>query len=105
MPPTFYAAGVNYPTHFRTAAEKAGKPVTYPKQIDIGYRAVNALIGPGEAIVVPKDSSGKVQFEGEIVVVIGKRDLTDPQTLRDAEEAVRRINQRARLLSPDWRMR
>ena len=31
VPPTFYAAGVNYPTHFRTAAEKAGKPITYPK--------------------------------------------------------------------------
>jgi 2-keto-4-pentenoate hydratase/2-oxohepta-3-ene-1,7-dioic acid hydratase in catechol pathway len=73
VPPTFYAAGVNYPTHFRTAAEKAGKPITYPKQIDIGYRANNALIGQGEAIVVPKDSSGKVQFEGEIVVVIGKK--------------------------------
>ena len=73
VPPTFYAAGVNYPTHFRTAAEKAGTPVTYPKHIDIGYRAVNALIGNNEAIVVPRDSSGKVQFEGEIVVIIGKR--------------------------------
>ena len=73
VPPTFYAAGVNYPTHFRTAAEKAGKPITYPKQIDIGYRAVNALTGQGDPIVVPKDSSGKVQFEGEIVVIIGKR--------------------------------
>lgn len=73
VPPTFYAAGVNYPTHFRTAAEKAGKPITHPKQIDIGYRANNALIAQGEAIVVPRDSSGKVQFEGEIVAVIGRK--------------------------------
>lgn len=72
IPPTFYAAGVNYPTHFRSAAEKAGKPVEYPKQIDIGYRAVNALIADGEPIVIPRDSAGKVQFEGEIVVVIGR---------------------------------
>lgn len=73
VPPTFYAAGVNYPTHFRTAAEKAGKPITYPKQIDIGYRANNALVGHGDAIVIPRDSSGKVQFEGEIVAVIGRK--------------------------------
>ena len=71
--PTFYAAGANYPSHFRTAAEKAGKPLVYPAQIDIGYRAVNALVGTDDPIVVPQDSSGKLQFEGELVVVIGKR--------------------------------
>lgn len=83
VPPTFYAAGVNYPTHFRTAAEKAGKPIVYPAQIDIGYRAANALTGPGDPVVVPADSSGKVQFEGEIVAVIGRRakHLSEDQAL------------------------
>ncbi len=83
IPPTFYAAGVNYPTHFRTAAAKAGKPLEYPKQQDIGYRAVNALIGDGDAIVVPRDCSGKVQFEGELVVVIGReaKHLTEENAL------------------------
>jgi 2-keto-4-pentenoate hydratase/2-oxohepta-3-ene-1,7-dioic acid hydratase in catechol pathway len=39
----------------------------------VNYRASNALIGAGEAIVIPADSSGRVAFEGELVVVIGRR--------------------------------
>ena len=69
VPPTFYAQGVNYRAHFRTHA----KPGAMPTQSHIGYRAVNALIGHEEAIVVPKDSAGKLQFEGELVAVIGRR--------------------------------
>ena len=73
VPPTFYAAGLNYATHRRKAAERSGQPVVLPKQQDIGYRANNALISPGEAIVIPKDCGGKLQYEGELVVVIGKQ--------------------------------
>jgi 2-keto-4-pentenoate hydratase/2-oxohepta-3-ene-1,7-dioic acid hydratase in catechol pathway len=72
MPPTFYAAGVNYMQHVLNAVA-AGLPVSPPKKADIGYRATNALIGHDEAIVVPTDSSGKIVFEGELVVVIGKK--------------------------------
>ena len=72
IPPTFYAAGINYRQHVRNAAAR-GLPVEEPKQADIGYRAVNALIGADTPIVVPADSSGKVQFEGELAVVIGRR--------------------------------
>jgi 2-keto-4-pentenoate hydratase/2-oxohepta-3-ene-1,7-dioic acid hydratase in catechol pathway len=72
IPPTFYAAGVNYLRHVRNAAA-AGLHVQVPKQADIGYRAVNALIGNDAPIVVPADSSGKVQFEGELAVVIGRK--------------------------------
>ena len=71
IPPTFYAAGINYEQHVRNAAAR-GLPVQVPKQADIGYRAVNALVGDGAPIVIPADSSGKVQFEGELVVVIGR---------------------------------
>jgi 2-keto-4-pentenoate hydratase/2-oxohepta-3-ene-1,7-dioic acid hydratase in catechol pathway len=71
IPPTFYAAGINYLQHVRNAAAK-GLPVQVPKQADIGYRAVNALVGNDAPIVIPTDSSGKVQFEGELVVVIGR---------------------------------
>ncbi len=67
IPPTFYAAGMNYMTHCRKHPE-----VPVPAQADIGYRAVNALTGHGDPIVVPKASSGKLQFEGELVVVIGR---------------------------------
>jgi 2-keto-4-pentenoate hydratase/2-oxohepta-3-ene-1,7-dioic acid hydratase in catechol pathway len=72
VPVTFYAAGVNYPTHFKKVAAREGKPVDLPKQSHIGYRAANALIAHGEAIVVPRDSSGKLQYEGELVAVIGR---------------------------------
>ena len=73
VPPTFYAAGVNYRRHLMSAAQKRGEPYQAPTQLNIGYRAVNALIGNGEAILIPHDSSGKVQFEGELVAVIGRR--------------------------------
>lgn len=72
IPPTFYAAGVNYRKHLRSAFARRGEAYQAPKMLHVGYRAVNALIGPGEAIVIPADSSGSVQFEGELVVVIGK---------------------------------
>ncbi|MEO6749335.1 MAG: fumarylacetoacetate hydrolase family protein, partial [Casimicrobiaceae bacterium] len=71
VPPTFYAAGINYLQHVHNAAAR-GHPVAVPKQANIGYRAANALIGADAAIVIPQDSSGKVQFEGELVVVIGR---------------------------------
>ena len=82
IPPTFYAAGINYLQHVRNAAAR-GLPVQVPKQADIGYRAVNALIGSDTPIVVPADSSGKVQFEGELAVVIGReaRNLSETDAL------------------------
>jgi 2-keto-4-pentenoate hydratase/2-oxohepta-3-ene-1,7-dioic acid hydratase in catechol pathway len=73
IPPTFYAAGINYSKHIKEAAALLGKTVDIPRKPDIGYRAVNALIGEGEAIVIPKTSSGKIQYEGELVAVIGKK--------------------------------
>jgi len=72
IPPTFYAAGVNYRKHLMSAAAKRGEPYVPPVQSHIGYRAVNALIGDGTPIVIPRDSSGRVQFEGELVAVIGR---------------------------------
>ena len=43
-----------------------------PKKADIGYRAINALIPHEEPIIIPKDATDLVQYEGELVVVIGK---------------------------------
>ena len=71
-PPTFYAAGLNYADHVREAAEKLGLKVALPPNADAGYRANNALIAHGEAIVIPKDATDQVQYEGELVVVIGR---------------------------------
>ena len=73
VPPTFYAAGLNYAEHVREAAEKIGQKPNLPTQADIGYRANNALIAHGEAIVIPKDATDQVQYEGELVAVIGRK--------------------------------
>jgi 2-keto-4-pentenoate hydratase/2-oxohepta-3-ene-1,7-dioic acid hydratase in catechol pathway len=73
IPPTFYAAGLNYSKHLTEAAELLGQTINLPSKPDIGYRAINALIGDGEPIVIPKNSSGKIQYEGELAVVIGKK--------------------------------
>jgi 2-keto-4-pentenoate hydratase/2-oxohepta-3-ene-1,7-dioic acid hydratase in catechol pathway len=73
IPPTFYAAGHNYSKHTKEAAELLGQTIHLPTKPDIGYRAVNALIGDGDPIVIPRGSSGKIQYEGELAVVIGKK--------------------------------
>jgi 2-keto-4-pentenoate hydratase/2-oxohepta-3-ene-1,7-dioic acid hydratase in catechol pathway len=72
VPPTFYCVGLNYAAHIREAAAKLGLPPDLPKRPDVGYRAVNALIAHGEPVVIPADAT-KVQYEGELAVVIGKR--------------------------------
>jgi 2-keto-4-pentenoate hydratase/2-oxohepta-3-ene-1,7-dioic acid hydratase in catechol pathway len=73
VPPTFYAAGLNYAEHVREVAEKVGQKPNLPPQADIGYRANNALIAHDEPIVIPKDATDQVQYEGELVAVIGRR--------------------------------
>ncbi|HEV8142997.1 MAG TPA: fumarylacetoacetate hydrolase family protein [Methylomirabilota bacterium] len=73
IPPTFYAAGVNYREHVTEMAQRHGVKPEFPPQADVGYRANNALIATEEPIVIPKDATDQVQYEGELVVVIGKR--------------------------------
>lgn len=73
IPPTFYAAGVNYREHVTEMAHRRGVKPEFPPQADVGYRANNALIPTGEAIVIPKDATELVQYEGELVAVIGKQ--------------------------------
>ncbi len=73
IPRTFYAAGINYEAHVREAAELLGVEPNLPEKPDIGYRANNAIIAHGEPIVVPADATERVNYEGELVVVIGKQ--------------------------------
>ncbi len=73
IPPTFYAAGVNYRAHVTEMAHRRGAKPEFPPQADVGYRASNALVAPEEPIVIPPDATDQVQYEGELVVVIGKR--------------------------------
>ena len=69
---TFYAAGLNYRAHIEWAVSRGGAHKV-PAQADIGYRTTNALICSGENIVIPGDSAGSVEFEGELVAVIGEK--------------------------------
>jgi 2-keto-4-pentenoate hydratase/2-oxohepta-3-ene-1,7-dioic acid hydratase in catechol pathway len=82
IPRTFYAAGLNYVKHIREYAEKIGAPIAEPPYADIGYRAVNALIAHDEAVVIPSDAK-QVEYEGELVLVIGKkaRNLSEAEAL------------------------
>lgn len=83
VPRTFYAAGLNYPEHVTAAAKKLGREPELPPYADIGYRANNALIAHGESIVIPKDAGELVQYEAELVAVIGKqaKHLTEKDAL------------------------
>ena len=73
IPPTFYAAGINYPEHVTWAAQQVGTQPNIPKKADVGYRAINALIAHEDDIVMPKGCSEEFQYEGELVAVIGKK--------------------------------
>lgn len=72
VPRTFYAAGLNYVRHIHEHAAKTGTPVNVPAQADIGYRAVNALVAHDEDVVIPADAK-QIEYEGEVVVVIGRK--------------------------------
>jgi 2-keto-4-pentenoate hydratase/2-oxohepta-3-ene-1,7-dioic acid hydratase in catechol pathway len=67
----FYAAGINYRAHIEWANSRGGN-YKAPAQADVGYRSPNALIASGEDIVLPPDA-GAVEFEGELVAVIGRK--------------------------------
>lgn len=73
IPPTFYCVGLNYADHIIVAAQKLGIAAQIPERPDVGYRAVNALIAHDQDVVIPRDAGDKVQYEGELAVVIGKR--------------------------------
>jgi 2-keto-4-pentenoate hydratase/2-oxohepta-3-ene-1,7-dioic acid hydratase in catechol pathway len=83
VPPNFYAVGLNYRAHIEWAAQRHQMPVKVPSQADVGYRSVNALVPTGSEIVIPGDSPGPVEFEGELVAVVGRtaRHLSEDEAL------------------------
>lgn len=82
-PTNFYAVGVNYAAHVEWARSRHKMQIAIPKQADIGYRSPNALIATNEVIVIPSDSPGPVEYEGELVAVVGKkaRHLSEDEAL------------------------
>jgi 2-keto-4-pentenoate hydratase/2-oxohepta-3-ene-1,7-dioic acid hydratase in catechol pathway len=67
LPPTeprsIVCVGLNYASHLN------GRPI--PKPPTLFHKPLSSIAGPGDAIVLPIDA-GRVDPEGEIVIVIGK---------------------------------
>jgi 2-keto-4-pentenoate hydratase/2-oxohepta-3-ene-1,7-dioic acid hydratase in catechol pathway len=73
-PTTVYAAALNYLDHDAGMAKLMGvEKLVAPKAPYVNYRTNNALIAHDEPIVIPPDASEETQYEGELVVVIGKK--------------------------------
>jgi len=67
QPPTFLAIGLNYADHVaESGLDKPQAPVVFNKQI-------TCVVGPGDAIEVPRVAPDWVDYEGELGVVIGTR--------------------------------
>ena len=63
-PSKILAVGRNYKTHLGDRQA--------PDRPEMFYKPVSALQNPGDPIVIPRDASN-VHFEGELVIVIGRR--------------------------------
>lgn len=83
IPRTFFCAGLNYVEHITEAANARGEVPNIPSRAEIGYRAQNAIIAHDEDVIIPRDATDKVHYEGELVVVIGKKakNLTEANAL------------------------
>jgi 2-keto-4-pentenoate hydratase/2-oxohepta-3-ene-1,7-dioic acid hydratase in catechol pathway len=83
VPANFYAAGLNYRSHIEWANAHHGGNYKVPAQSDIGYRSPSALVGSGADIVIPADAPGPVEYEGELVAVVGRaaRHLSEADAL------------------------
>ncbi len=67
MPSKIVAIGLNYRAH----AAEFNKPL--PQEPMIFLKPSSAVIGPGESIIYPSHMSHRVDYEGELALVIGKK--------------------------------
>ncbi len=73
VPQNFFCVGLNYAQHVLLAAKRLGIEAKLPERPDVGYRSNNALLAHGQDVIIPADATEKVQYEGELVAIIGKR--------------------------------
>jgi len=66
QPVNAFAIGLNYLKH----AQEGGFPV--PDHPLVFAKVTSCIIGPGDPIVLPADAPDEVDYEAELVVVIGK---------------------------------
>ena len=76
-PPKILAVGLNYKSHLG-----ARKP---PENPELFFKPITCLQHPGAEIVIPKDSKN-THYEGELVIVIGKK--LSNGTREQAKEAI-----------------
>lgn len=67
-PPNILAIGRNYREHAKEM--KAEEPLSEPL---VFLKATTSVIGPDDAIVLPRSAPDEVDFEAELAVIIGKR--------------------------------
>lgn len=72
VPGNFYCVGLNYAEHVIMAAKKRGQEPKLPPKPDVGYRSPNALTGHEQPICIPADATDRVEYEGELVCVVGR---------------------------------
>jgi len=66
-PPNIFAIGLNYKSH----ADES--EMEYPDRPVIFAKTTNSVIGPGDKIVLPSIAPDEVDYEAELVIVIGKK--------------------------------
>jgi len=70
-PSKILAVALNYRSHLGESSPIGG-PATPPPKPELFLKPPSAVIGPEEAIVLPR-GAGRVDYEGELVAVIGRR--------------------------------
>jgi 2-keto-4-pentenoate hydratase/2-oxohepta-3-ene-1,7-dioic acid hydratase in catechol pathway len=70
IPGTFWATGRNYAKHL---ADRVASGESTPESAWASFRAPSALVGTGETVIIPADCPDDVEYEGELVAVIGKK--------------------------------
>lgn len=71
MPGKILAAAVNYPSHVTSARAVLGKDEA-PSNPQLFLKPSSSVVGPGDTIVLP-EGARRVDAEGEMVAVIGRR--------------------------------
>ncbi len=78
QPPQIIAVGLNYPAHAGEGGE------TLPEAPVLFAKTINAVIGPGDPILLPAMAPNEVDYECELVVVIGKKAKNVPETAAES---------------------
>lgn len=73
IPRTFYCAGKNYVGHIKGVSAAGVYSPDIPTEPYVAYRGSNAVVAHGEPVVIPRDATSAVHYEGELVAVIGKK--------------------------------